>query len=970
MEKLKVKRRTRRRQNTVIINEATTALQDAGVEQLSAILQRLEVNNGELRKINEAIEDGLPEDTFEEEYVETIEYDDRANQAIGLLKAKIAALQASNTANSVTTSQPQPPAQPRQQGLKLPKLRLEPFNGELSAWGAFWECFQKTVHDNKELSKAEKFQYLRSLLTGTSMTAVRGLQATEACYEDAVEILKRRFGNKEKIEQEHLAQLRTLPSVASSEDVRGLRRLYDHVQAHIRGLKGLGMSMSSYSAMLSGVLLSELPKEMVVDFHRELSRTNIAEPPTLQSPPESAASSASGADSRLSEILDFLLVEIESRERCTEGARATKPPKVPHGGAKRRKDYHLNTFGMTAAKTESFRIVELRLRSQYSDTETIIEAVEVPFICKDVVPVPVDHAFVQEIEVKGGPIADKLIYPGMPAVQGIALLIGADHLWKFLSGQVLRSTENNGLAAIETKFGWTFQGPLSIDSSLTMATNVCILKIGLESDIKQQAILEKFWELDAIGVTNEEGMKQEESSFTLASIERKGDRYEVSLPWKEPATELGDNKDMAVKRLKSLTKRLCSSKELAEEYDTAIRSYMNEGHAERVENETASGHVYYMPHQPVIRTQSKTTKLRVVFDASSHAPEKSSLNEHLEKGPKLISDMVRILLRFRLHPVALVADIEKAFLQIIVRPQDRDALRFLWYSEAPLNPDALPDVEEWRMQRVPFGTTASPYLLNAVLLRHLENQGVGLQETAAVLRDSFYVDDLVTGASTADEALKIAAEAQKIMTDAGMHLRKWSSNSEKVRMALSDQRSSVPEEPQKMLSLLWTPSTDEMSISTAAVLISVCTGVSTKRAVLQASARIFDPLGRDAQDYCSTQRITWKFIIEKAAWWGGWWERMVRSVKVSLRKILGRQSLSFEELTTVLADVEATINSRPLTYALEEPGERIPKSSMPACGVPLARCFLPRYMGSGCTELVTLRGPLEPPGLLESTVFL
>lgn len=78
---------------------------------------------------------------------------------------------------------------------------------------------------------------------------------------------------------------------------------------------------------------------------------------------------------------------------------------------------------------------------------------------------------------------------------------------------------------------------------------------------------------------------------------------------------------------------------------------------------------------------------------------------------------------------------------------------------------------------------------------------------------------------------------------------------------------------------------------------------------------------RDIQDYCGSQRITWKFIIEKAAWWGGWWERMVKSVKVSLRKVLGRQSLSFEELTTVLADVEAAINSRPLTYVLEEPGE-------------------------------------------------
>ncbi|KAH6930658.1 hypothetical protein HPB50_016289 [Hyalomma asiaticum] len=73
MEKLKAKRRTRRRQNTVIINEATSALQGADIEQLSALLQRLEVNNAELRKVNEEIENCLSEDAFEEDYEEVVQ---------------------------------------------------------------------------------------------------------------------------------------------------------------------------------------------------------------------------------------------------------------------------------------------------------------------------------------------------------------------------------------------------------------------------------------------------------------------------------------------------------------------------------------------------------------------------------------------------------------------------------------------------------------------------------------------------------------------------------------------------------------------------------------------------------------------------------------------------------------------------------------------------------------------------------
>ncbi|GFW38361.1 integrase catalytic domain-containing protein [Trichonephila clavipes] len=62
----------------------------------------------------------------------------------------------------------------------------------------------------------------------------------------------------------------------------------------------------------------------------------------------------------------------------------------------------------------------------------------------------------------------------------------------------------------------------------------------------------------------------------------------------------------------------------------------------------------------------------------------------------------------------------------------------------------------------------------------------------------------------------------------------------------------------------------------------------------------------------STQKIVWKFIPPSAAWWGGWWERLVRIIKELLRRSLGKSILSYEELSTVICDCEFLINSRPL----------------------------------------------------------
>ncbi|XP_026688312.1 uncharacterized protein LOC103522259 [Diaphorina citri] len=66
--------------------------------------------------------------------------------------------------------------------------------------------------------------------------------------------------------------------------------------------------------------------------------------------------------------------------------------------------------------------------------------------------------------------------------------------------------------------------------------------------------------------------------------------------------------------------------------------------------------------------------------------------------------------------------------------------------------------------------------------------------------------------------------------------------------------------------------------------------------------------------YSSVQRIDWRFIPPSSPWWGGWWERMIGVLKNLLRKILGHTSVDCEELSTILCECEAVINSRPLTY--------------------------------------------------------
>ena len=124
-----------------------------------------------------------------------------------------------------------------------------------------------------------------------------------------------------------------------------------------------------------------------------------------------------------------------------------------------------------------------------------------------------------------------------------------------------------------------------------------------------------------------------------------------------------------------------------------------------------------MPHQVVIRKDAETTKLRIVYDASAKEGKNgTSLNDCLHTAPSLNPLLFEILVRFRENRVALVGDIEKAFLNIAVDVNDRDCLRFFWVDDAR---DSNSNVVVYRFCRVVFGLNASPFLLNGTIRHHL-----------------------------------------------------------------------------------------------------------------------------------------------------------------------------------------------------------------------------------------------------------
>ena len=164
-------------------------------------------------------------------------------------------------------------------------------------------------------------------------------------------------------------------------------------------------------------------------------------------------------------------------------------------------------------------------------------------------------------------------------------------------------------------------------------------------------------------------------------------------------------------------------------------------------------------------SSSLSRRRRNYYDASAKDHKTGVLlNDCLYAGPALTPLIFDILLRFRAGKIALVGDIEKAFLKIDIHSQDRKYLRFLWITDIKA---FEPQVVTYQFNRVVFGVTSSPFILNAVLRYHLQTYSKNAPEFVKKMVNSFLVDDLVTSSDSIQDAYELYDKAKARVVERG-----------------------------------------------------------------------------------------------------------------------------------------------------------------------------------------------------------
>jgi hypothetical protein len=239
---------------------------------------------------------------------------------------------------------------------------------------------------------------------------------------------------------------------------------------------------------------------------------------------------------------------------------------------------------------------------------------------------------------------------------------------------------SDGPNAELTAFGWSIVGPIKCKPD-EIATEAFAIDAADEPVPDLHELVSRSFELDSIGISPrlKPAMSTADRhglSILQSRTTHNGERYRVGLMWKSVSVSLPDNYSSAFRRLLSLERKFKANPEMASRYAKVINEYISLGHARKLlssELPLTSGKHWYLPHLAV----EQPNKTRVVFDPSAKH-QGICLNDVLLKGPDLLCNPLLLLTKFRLNLIALTADIEKMYHQVLVEKDEQYYFAFLW----------------------------------------------------------------------------------------------------------------------------------------------------------------------------------------------------------------------------------------------------------------------------------------------------
>ncbi|XP_065087291.1 uncharacterized protein LOC135709030 [Ochlerotatus camptorhynchus] len=424
----------------------------------------------------------------------------------------------------------------------------------------------------------------------------------------------------------------------------------------------------------------------------------------------------------------------------------------------------------------------------------------------------------------------------------IDMIIGIQHFFSCFTTTARIQLAKDLPELVDSVFGWIVAGsghliPTSPDSATCNFTAVCLVTL--------EESLERFWKLEELPHSSDYSEKErkcEEWYKSTVSRDSSG-RYQVRLPrHPEFNTMIGESKAAAIRRFRATEARLEREPDLKKEYHKFMEEYLSLGHMRLVpEDKIDDKNSYYLPHHPIVKESSTTTKVRVVFDGSAKTSTGFSLNDALLVGPVVQDELLAIILRFMTFSVAIVADVEKMYRQILLHLLDCPFQYILWrFSKSQ-------PIQVYQLLTVTYGLAPSSFLATRTLLQLAEDEGPAYPLALPVLRKGFYVNDCVAGAQTIEEAIKLRKELDDLLRKGGFILRKWASNKLEVLRGLSQDQigtqsivSFTPQESLKTLGIVWEPEADKLRFDSK---VTHPDKPATKTSMLSSISQLFDPLG-------------------------------------------------------------------------------------------------------------------------------